>query len=571
MVLPEIIRQVIDIGLKPGQQQFLLTAGGILLGLGLVKALMNFSQRFLAEWVAHHFAYDLRNQLYDRIQRMPFTFHDHAQSGQLISRCIEDVRSVQNFTGHGIIDLTRVILLLIAILIILFSTNPRLAVFALLPMIPMFWVTFDYGKRVGKLFYKVDHDIGELSSRLQENVTGAQVVRAFARENHEVQHFDEANKTLFNSQLKVTWEWSKIMPTTGQLVTLGTILILWFGGNMVLNHELTLGELVAFNSYMLLLAGPAQQISWLVNGAGEASAGMQRALDILDHIPEIQSPPNPIVLPQINGKVDFENVSFTYQGEKVPALYNVNLSIEPNKIVALIGPTGSGKTTLVNLIPRFYDATEGTVKVDGYDVRKVDLKSLRQQIGIVLQTSLLFSASVTENICYGHPGAPTEEVIAAAKAAQAHDFIMALPKQYETIIGERGVTLSGGQRQRIAIARALLMNPRILILDDSTSSVDTQTEYEIQTALSRLMQGRTTFIIAQRLSSVKRADMIVVLDQGKIKEIGTHQQLLDQNGLYRKIYELQLRDQEKFRDEVETILTGQGIAPSQAITPLPND
>lgn len=322
---------------------------------------------------------------------------------------------------------------------------------------------------------------------------------------------------------------------------------------MVLAGDMTIGEVVAFNSYLLLLAGPAQQLTWLVNLAGEAVAGVERMYEVLDHEPEIQTPSGAIQLPPLTGQVEFNQVCFRYSGENVPALEDIHLKVEPNQVIALIGPTGSGKTSLVNLIPRFYDATEGAILVDGYDVRQVDLISLRRQIGIVLQTSLLFSITIRENIAYGRPDASREEIQAAAAAAQAHDFIEELSDGYETIVGERGITLSGGQRQRVAIARALLMDPRILILDDSTSSVDTRTERLIQQALEHLMQGRTTFVIAHRLSTVRRADLILVMDRGRIAERGTHNQLLALGGLYREIYDLQLRDQEQFREEMQTI------------------
>jgi len=313
---------------------------------------------------------------------------------------------------------------------------------------------------------------------------------------------------------------------------------------MVLNGQLTLGELAAFNSYVLLLALPTQQLAWIVNQAGESSAGLRRADEVLHTIPEISSPQNAVKLPNLQGKVEFRDVCFRYEGGKRPALYDINLTVEPNQVIALIGPTGSGKTSLVNLIPRFYDVSEGAVLVDGQDVRALDLNSLRHQIGIVLQTTLLFSMTVRENLAYGNPNLSMEEIIAAAEAAQAHEFIKELPEGYETVIGERGVTLSGGQRQRTAIARALLMDPRILILDDSTSSVDTRTEKRIQGALFRLMEGRTTFVIAQRLSTVQRADMILVMDKGRIIERGTHSELLAQGGMYQQIYELQLRQQD---------------------------
>lgn len=549
LVVPEIISQVIDIGLAQKELRFLINAALLMTGIGLARSLFDFWGRYLTSWIALRVSFDLRNRLYDHIQRLPFSFHDHAQTGQLISRCIEDVRSIQQFTGSGVVDLLRLSLLLIGVVVLLFWTNPRLALISLLPMIPLLTSTTHFGRRVGRLFYNVDQTLGELSARLQENVTGVQVVRAFAREPYEIQRFDQTNRELYGARLSVIHEWSRIMPTSSLLISIGTVLILWFGGNMVLRGELTLGELVAFNSYLLLMAEPARQLVWLVNTAGEASAGIERVFEVLEEPFVIQSPPGAVILPTLTGRVTFEGVSFHYQGEQAAALAGIDLAVEPNQIVALIGPTGSGKTSLVNLIPRFYDVSEGRVLIDGVDIRQVELTSLRRQIGIVLQTSLLFSESIRDNIAYGRPDASLDEIIAAAKAAQAHEFISAMPDGYDTEIGERGVTLSGGQRQRMAIARALLLDPRILILDDSTSSVDTETEHLIQQALDRLMEGRTTFIIAQRLSSVRRADLILVLDQGRIVERGKHAELLAQNGLYRQIYELQLRRQEFNADE----------------------
>jgi ATP-binding cassette subfamily B protein len=551
--IPEIIRRVIDVGLQQSNVSYLINAALLLLGIGVLNALFTYLQRYLNEWIASHIGYDLRNRLYDHIQHLSFSYHDHAQTGQLISRTIEDVRSVERFTGSSVIELTQVGLLLGGVTILLFITNSRLASIALLPMIPLILLTTDFGKRVSDYFLDVDNALGELSARLQENVSGAQVVRAFARENYEILRFGEANRTLFNSRIKVIFEWSKIMPSSQFLVTSGTLLILWFGGQMVMSGSMTIGELVAFNSYLLLLSAPAQQLTWLVNAAGEAAAGAQRAFTVLDTPLEIESSPDQPVLPTLTGQVEFRQVSFQYTGEKAKALQNISLTVKPNQIVALIGTTGSGKTSLVNLIPRFYDVTQGAVLVDGYDVRQVNLVSLRKQIGIVLQTSLLFSSTVRENIAYGNPEASMDEIIAAAKAAQAHEFIIGLPDGYDTVVGERGITLSGGERQRVAIARAILLNPRILILDDSTSSVDTQTELQIQRALVNLMHGRTTFVIAHRVSTVHRADVILVMDDGCIIERGTHSELLAQGGLYREIYELQLSDQESFRQEVELL------------------
>ncbi len=553
LAVPTIIRQVIDIGLARGEVRFLVTSALLILGIGALRSVLLFALRYTSEWIATHIGYDLRNRLYDHIQHLPFTYHDHAQTGQLISRVIEDVRAIERFTGFGVVELIRLGLLLVSIVSLLFWQQPRLAAIALLPMIPLVLMTTGFGRRVGSYFLKVDASLGELSARLQENVSGVQVVRAFAREPYEIDRFDHDNRKLYRARVNVISAFARVMPTSHFLVTLGTILILWFGGQMVLRGEMTVGEIVAFNGYMLLLAAPAQQLTWLVNTAGEAVAGVQRNFEILDLKPDIQSPTEACSVPPLAGRVEFHNVCFHYDQQVAPALEDIDLVVEPNQVIALIGPTGSGKTSLVNLIPRFYDVSMGSVLVDSCDVRQVDLVSLRQQIGIVLQTSLLFSISIAENIAYGRPDAIREEIEAAAQAAQAHEFILQLPNGYQTVVGERGVTLSGGQRQRIAIARALLMDPRILILDDSTSSVDTETERLIQKALERLMQGRTTFVIAHRLSTVRRADLILVMQDGRIVERGTHMELLAREGPYREIYDLQLRDQEHFQDEIAAI------------------
>ncbi len=553
LIVPRVLRQVVDVGLLAGATASLVRSALVLLGLGLGAAALNLCQRYLSEWIAARIGYDLRNRLYDHIQRQPFTYHDHAQSGQLISRCIEDVSSIQRFAGSAIIETIQFVLLTVGILWLMAADNLKLAIIALLPMIPLIYMTLEFGTRIGGLFFKVDYAVGEVSNRLQENVSGVQVVRAFAREDYEIERFNIANREVFTHWVRVIDQWARIMPLSNFLIALGTILLLWFGGPMVLDGTVTLGELVAFNSYILLLGAPAQQLTQLVNAAGEASAGAQRVFEVLDHQPEIQSPRGAERLGQLWGEVEFQGAGLSYLDERTPALDGINLKVEPNRIVALMGQTGSGKTSLVNLIPRFYDVTAGRVLVDGRDVRDADLVSLRRQIGIVLQTSLLFSDTIKANIAYGRPDATDEEIFAAAAAAQAHEFILELPNRYETVVGERGVTLSGGQRQRVAIARALLMDPRILILDDSTSSVDTQTEKLIQAALDKLMEGRTTFVIAHRLSTVRRADMIVVMDKGRIVQRGTHKELLRHGGLYRQIYDLQLKGHERFADEMEEL------------------
>ena len=553
LIVPRIIRSVVDEGLAQSETGNLIRSAFLLLGLGLFSALLNLGNRYWSEWIAARVGYDLRNRMYDHIQYLPFTYHDHAQSGQLISRCIEDVRAIERFAGGAVADLIRFVLLSVGIITIMIMDNARLAIIALLPIIPLTLMTSNFGTKIGKLFFDVDNAVGDVSNRLQENVVGVQVVRAFAREPYEVKRFEKANKQVFQTWIYVIDEWSKIMPTTHWLTTVSVILILWFGGQMVMDGTLTIGAIVAFNAYILMLAEPAQQLTGLVNAGGEAAAGAQRVFEVLDTLPEIQSPANAVRMESLRGEVEFREVALKYQDERSHSLRDIHLRVEPNQLVALIGPTGSGKTSLVNLIPRFYDVTMGSVLVDEVDVREMDLVTLRKQIGIVLQTSLLFSDTIKANIAYGRPEATMDEVLVAAKAAQAHEFIEGFTNGYDTIVGERGVTLSGGQRQRVAIARALLMDPRILILDDSTSSVDTQTEKLIQAALDTLMEGRTTFVIAHRLSTVRRADMILVMDAGRIVERGKHDELLRGGGLYKEIHDLQLMDHARFAEEMEEL------------------
>lgn len=549
LVAPSLIRRAIDEGLAQNDVNALAQVALLIIGVGFLRAILGFARRYIAEWLINRTGYDFRNAMYDKIQRLSFSYHDSVQTGQLMSRCTEDISSLSRFVGQGAVELVQIFLLLDGILFLLLQSSVTLTLIGLIPIVVLALVTINLGRIISPLFLLVDQTLGDLSSTLQENLSGAQVVRAFAREEFEKEKFGNANRKLYNAQVRVVSNWGFYMPSMMLLMMLSTALILWFGGQMVIAGVLTIGELVAFNAYLILFAQPVQDLGFVVNSAGEAIAGGQRIFEILDVDEEIKSPPHAIIAPPLTGRVTFDHVSFAYRGTR-DALTDVSFDALPNQVIALIGPTGSGKTTLVNLIPRFYDATSGRVLVDGLDVKTLDLKSLRSQIGIVLQTSLLFSTTIRDNIAYGRLDASEEEVIAAAKAARAHDFIMSFTKGYETIVGERGVTLSGGQRQRIAIARALLMNPRILILDDSTSSVDTQTEYLIQQALAELMKGRTTFVIAQRLSTVKRADQILVLDGGRIVQRGTHKELLEQGGLYKQIYDLQLKDQEQFAREM---------------------
>ncbi len=551
LVTPTIIQFVIDDGLRAQDPALLGQAALVIVGVGALRAVFAFFRRYLGEWLVNQTGYDLRNALYDKIQRLHFGFHDQTQTGQLMSRCTEDVSALSRFIGQGGLDLLNLALLLTGIAILLVRASPLLTLVSAAPLVGLVLISLRLGRIVEPMFLRVDQALGAVSAAVQEFATGVQVVKAFARGDHEVGKFATANRELYAARVRVVRTWGTYLPSMTVLVMAATALVLWVGGGRVMTGALTLGEVVAFNAYLLMLAGPAQQLGFAIGALGEAAAGGQRIYEILDIPEEIRSAPHAPALPPARGQVRFEDVSFSYRGDaKRPALHHVDFEVQPDQVVALIGPTGSGKTSLINLIPRFYDPSAGRVLIDGQDIRQVELRSLRSQIGLVLQASLLFSATLRENIAYGRPEASEAEIVAAARAARAHEFIQALPEGYATVVGERGVTLSGGQRQRVAIARALLTDPRILILDDATSSVDTRTEYLIQQALETLMRGRTTFVIAQRLSTVKRADLILVLDQGYIVQRGRHADLVAQPGVYQEIYNLQLKDQEQFQREM---------------------
>jgi len=420
----------------------------------------------------------------------------------------------------------------------------------LAPMPILLALAVRFGGLARRLFNEIMQAVGKLNTVLQENLTGVQVVKGFAREPYEIGKYQAQNEEVFQKRIGVMRYFSINFPAMFTIIFVSTALILLFGGREVIAGQMTVGTLIAFNGYVAMLGEPMRRLGFFINMFSEAMASAERIFTLLDEPIRIRSPQNARTLQRVEGRVTFENISFRYQNSDEYVLRDIDVEAEPGQVIALLGKTGSGKTTVVNLIPRFYDVTGGSVRVDGIDVRELELESLRRQIGIVLQESLLFSATIRENIAYGRLDATDEEIVSVAKAARAHDFILEFPDGYDTEVGERGTTLSGGQRQRIAIARALLMDPRILILDDSTSSVDTETEYLIQQALKALMRGRTTFVIAQRLQTLMYADQILVLDQGRIVERGQHEELLARKGPYREIYDLQLRDQERLRHEL---------------------
>ena len=545
LLLPWLVKQVIDFGLTQGDRGYIIQVALLIAAIAAVRSLFSYGQRFGMETSGQAVSYDIRNRLYDHIQRLSFSYHAHAQTGQLMSRMAEDVNAVQRFVSGALLDALSIAIMLVVIIVLLFSLQWKLALITLAPM-PLLAVFVEWlSRQMLPKWKQVHQDFAQVSTVLQENLSGVQVVRAFAREPYEMEKFDAANRAYMGTRLGTIRYWGVTFPLMIFLVSLCTALAFWFGGPMVMAGEITLGTLVAINSYVIMLSGPVQRLGNIVNTAAEAAASADRIFEVLDTRPEIRDAPAAIELPVVQGRVRFERVDFKYSDGRQPTLSDIDLDALPGQVIALVGHTGSGKSTLVNLILRFYDVTAGRVTIDGHDVRDVTLNSLRRQIGVVLQDTLLFSTTIRENIAYGRPDASEEEIIAAARAAQAHDFIMSFPKGYETEVGERGVTLSCGQRQRVAIARALLVDPRILILDDSTSSVDMETEHLIQEALKTLMAGRTSFVIAQRLTTVKNAVQVLVLDHGRIAQRGTHAGLLHEPGPYRTIYDLQLRDQEE--------------------------
>ena len=541
LVSPKLVQLLIDRGIAARQMRTIVVMALAMVAVALVGALFSFLQGYLSEKASQGVAYDLRNALYAKIQSLSFSYHDRAQTGQLMTRATSDVEMVRRFTGMGFLQMLNAVVMLAGSLVVLFSMNWRLTLLILL-ITPATLALFTvFGRHVRPMFMRVQQKLAALSTVLQENLAGARVVKAFAREPYEAERFRQANQALLADNLAVNKALALLFPTIFLVGNLGTVGVVWYGGIQVIGGQLTVGELVAFNGYLMMVMMPVGMLGMIFSMIAQAAASAERIFEILDTPSEVMEAPDAIPLPPIEGRVAFEHVTFRYFPGGEPVLKDVSFVAEPGQTVALLGATGSGKSTIINLIPRFYDVSEGRVTIDGYDVREVTLDSLRSQIGIVLQEPTLFTGTIRENIGFGRPDASQEEIEAAARAAAAHDFIMSFPDGYDTLVGERGVTLSGGQKQRIAIARALLVNPRILILDDSTSSVDFETELRIQQALDELMKGRTSFVIAQRISTVLNADQILVLDKGQIVARGTHEELLETSPIYAEIYHSQLQ------------------------------
>ncbi|MGA9350036.1 MAG: ABC transporter ATP-binding protein [Anaerolineae bacterium] len=543
MLIPQLIRRIVDRGIRDQDIRLLSWSVLTLLGLTLLKGGLAFLQGRWIEMSSQGVAYDLRNAIHHKLSALSFSYHDRTETGQLLSRAVQDVEHIRFLTGRASMRLVDGSVLLLGTMVMLVSMDPRLALLVLMAMPLLVHRAFDFARRYRPLSQAIQQQLAVLTTRLEQNLRGARIVKAFAQEGAEINRFQDENAHWFNLSAQAARLQAINAPLMTLMANAGAVFLIWYGGLLIIRGQLTLGELVAFTTYLAQLAQPVRVMGMIMPVVAMAVAAGERIFEILDAESEVREAPDAIQLPPVSGHVRFEGVSFAYFGRH-QVLRDITFEVLPGQVIALLGATGSGKSTIINLIPRFYDSTEGRITIDGQDIRQVTLSSLRDQIGIVLQETMLFATTVRENIAFGRPDASEKEIIEAARAAQAHAFIMEMPDDYNTRVGERGVTLSGGQKQRIAIARALLKGPRILILDDAMSSVDTETEQLIQMALERLMRGRTSFVIAQRLSTVRMADLILVLDKGRIVARGTHEELLRTSGPYVEIYYHQLRPQE---------------------------
>ena len=555
MVIPRMLGDAIDEALVSGLQSRLLLLAGVIVLFSLLRGVFSYGQRYLSESLSERSAYDLREDFFRKLQGMSFGFFDREQTGNLMSKATQDVDAVRMFISMGMVRGLSIFVMLGAVSVLMAVTNWRLAIVSMAFVPLILWRALAMANTLRPTWMKVQEETGAMTTVLQENLSGMKVVKAFGARAFEESKFNARADTV----AKLTYSATRLFASQGALMTFiftaATGAILWYGGREVSADRLTAGGLVSFIFYMGLLAMPVRMSGWMVNIVSRASSAGQRIYDVLDAESPVTQKPDAVPLPRVAGHVAFENVAVSYD-EAGSAVRNIDFEAQPGQVVALLGGPGSGKSTLAHVIPRFYDVSEGRITIDGYDVRDVTLASLRQNVGIVMQDVFVFAASIKDNIAYGLDDVDMEEVVRAAKVAQLHDFIEGLPDGYDSWVGERGITLSGGQRQRLAIARTVLLDPPVLILDDSTSSVDMATEYKLQQALDEVIRGRTTFVIAHRLSTVRRADLILALENGEIFERGAHDELLQRNGFYRSIYDLQLRPSEHGPAAVPAALGG---------------
>ncbi len=542
-VTPQLFRWGIDQGIAQQNLRVIWQSAGAMLLAAVGRGLFNFGQSFWAEAASQGVAYDLRNRIFSKIQTLSFSYHDQAQTSQLLTRMTNDIEQIRSFLSTSLVQVISAVVTLVSIAVVLLLMNWRLALITL-TVVPMAgWLLARFLQRNSAIFRRVQEELGNLNAVLQENLLGVRVVKAFVQEAHQTQRYAALNQELMQSNMQTIRAIRNTFPFIFLLSNLVTVVVVGYGGAAVIGGEFSVGELLAFNSYLLLILQPILLIGFAAPAIAQAAASAERLYEVIDATVEIRDRPGAVPFKACSGRITFENVSFRYPGATQEALKHISFETKPNELIAILGMTGSGKSTIVNLLPRFYDVTAGAVRIDGRDVRDFTLASLRSKIGIVFQETTLFLGSIQENIAYAKPNAKLEEVIQVAKTAQIHEFVISLPEGYATQVGEHGVGLSGGQKQRIAIARTLLTNASILILDDSTSAIDARTAAQIQDALDDLMRQKTctSFVIAQRISTIKNADRILLIQQGQLVAQGTHQELMQSSPLYESILESQMK------------------------------
>jgi ABC-type multidrug transport system fused ATPase/permease subunit len=510
-----------------------------------------YGQRYYGEVVSQRASYNVRNALYDRLQRLSFEFHDRSQTGQLMSRATVDVEAVRMFFAMGLLGMAQVFFMFFGVAYMIFAIEWKLALFTIIFVIPVAWLAVSFGSRIRPIWLKVQAMLGFMGTTLEESLAGVGVVKAFSRQREEGQRFSTQAATLYDEQMNAARLLAFNMPTMVFLISIPMAFIIWYGGRQVIADTMTVGQVTQFILYLGLLMMPIRRLGMIVNLYSRTVSAGQRILEILDTESKVVEKPDAVELDRVKGAVSFQNVSFSY--DKIsPALKNVSFEVKPGQLVALLGGSGSGKSTVANLLARFYDVSSGRITVDGIDIRDVTMSSLRKNVVAAQQDVFLFSSNIRDNIAYGNVDATMEQIVEVAKAAHLHDFIEALPNGYDTWVGERGDTLSGGEKQRLSIARTLLVDPSILILDDSTASVDSETEKLIRQALFKLIKGRTTFVITHRLPLIQNADVILMFQDGELAEQGTHDELIARKGIYKSVYESQLMiDQESGESLVE--------------------
>ena len=541
LYLPWIFRDMIDKVLTAKDAYMLNLISASIVVIFLLRGIFLYWQNYLMSYVGQHVIIDIRSEVFHKLQRLSMSFYDKNKTGTIMSYVTNDVNALQGAMVDNTVELVTESIILIGSVFAMIYLDWKLTLFTILTFpIVLYFMNF-FGKKIRRSGGMIQEATADITSVLQESVSSARVVKSFVREKYEIERFEKENAANLAANLKNARYMATLTPTIEFVAALGVTLILWYGGNNVIEGDTTAGSLVAFLAYAVNISNPIKRITRVTGNIQKALAAAQRVFDVLDLPEEVTDLPEARPLPAVTGSVSFEHVTFSYnKGDEI--IHDLSFSVKPGQAIGLVGPSGAGKSTIASLLPRFYDCDSGTIRIDGTDIRDATLDSLRSQVGIVPQETILFNGTVYDNILYGRLDATKEEIIEAAKAANAHDFIMELPQGYDTMLGDRGVNISGGQRQRIAIARAILKNPRILILDEATSALDTESERLVQDALNRLMVGRTAFVIAHRLSTIKNADRILVLEKGRLAEDGTHEELMEKNGLYAHLYQIQYRN-----------------------------